>query len=461
MSQKRFSREGFQPLHNTMSRSQRNPNDATIDIPLTTVNSRGQTGARRVDGNLAPNGFNPSSNPPAESPNEKTGLFHRHRGPGGRRRKLENEGRAQQTEDDGTLTSMGKIYTAILNFSVVTRYFLYVLPLALMIAVPIVIGATAAPRAQIGGVRIVWFFSWVEIVWLSLWVSKLVAQSLPILFQFVVGIVSAGVRKYALVLKALEIPLSLVGWALTSLATFVPVMTLNPDNRKNRDLKTWEKTVQNILFAALFSTIVLTIEKLIIQLISISYHRKQFDTKIKDSKRNIYLLGLLYEASTALFPAYCAEFANEDYVINDQLDLISSKGSSKHARSGSATPMRLIHNVGRVGDKITAAFGNVAQEITGKEVFNPTSSHSVVIEALEKTRSSEALARRIWMSFVMEGKEALYQEDITDVLGPDRKAEAEECFACLDRDGNGDISLDEMILTVCEFGRERHSISNR
>lgn len=461
MSQKRFSREGFKPLQNTMTSSQRNPNDATIDIPLTTVTSRGQTGARKLDPGLNPNGYNSSSNPPAESPNEKTGLFHRHRGPGGRRKKLENEGRQQNTEDDGTLTSMGKVYNAILNFSTLTRYFLYVLPLAIVFAIPIVIGATVDTKANIGGVRIVWFFTWIELIWLSLWVSKLVAQCLPYLFQFLVGIVSSGVRKYALVLKALEIPLSLNGWALTSLATFIPIMTRNPDNKKDKARPSWETTVQNILFAALFSTIVLTVEKLLVQLISISYHRKQFDAKIKDSKRNIYLLGLLYEASTALFPAYCAEFANEDYLINDQLDLISSKGSSRHARSGSATPMRLIQNVGRVGDKITAAFGNVAQEITGKEVFNPTSSHSIVIEALEKTRSSEALARRLWMSFVMEGKEALYQEDITDVLGPDRKAEAEECFACLDRDGNGDISLDEMILTVCEFGRERHSIANR
>jgi hypothetical protein len=118
---------------------------------------------------------------------------------------------------------MGEIYTAILNFSVVTRYFLYVLPLAAIIAVPIVVGATAAKGAKIGGVRIVWFFTWLEVVWLSLWVSKTVAHFLPIIFQFLCGIVSSGTRKYALILKALEIPISLVGWSVASLATFIPV----------------------------------------------------------------------------------------------------------------------------------------------------------------------------------------------------------------------------------------------
>ena len=51
---------------------------------------------------------------------------------------------------------------------------------------------------------------------------------------------------------------------------------------------------------------------------------------------------------------------------------------------------------------------------------------SVVVEALERNKSSEALAKRLWMSFVVEGKDALYQEDVEEVLGHDRVAEAEE-----------------------------------
>lgn len=171
-------------------------------------------------------------------------------------------------------------------------------------------------------------------------------------------------------------------------------------------------------------------------------------------------MSLLYDASRALFPAYCPEFAEEDYIINDSINIIDPSSGGNKRKSGSATPLRLLQNVGRMGDKITSAFGNIAQEVTGKQVFNPTSAHSVVVEALEKNKSSEALAKRLWMSFVVEGKNALYQEDVVEVLGSGRQEEAEECFACLDRDGNGDVSLNEMVLTVCEFGRERHSIAN-
>ncbi|KAJ9609969.1 hypothetical protein H2200_006299 [Cladophialophora chaetospira] len=441
-----------------------NPNDVTIDIPLTKVTTSGSTtGARKATAtspSTAQSGWNP------DQIEEKKGRYF-HGGPGGRRRRLEERGRENKDKDDGTLNAVGRFYDKVYNFSVLTRYFIYVAPLALAIAVPIVIGATVAPRARIGGVKIVWFFTWLEVVWVSLWVSKMLAHYLPYLFQFICGVVSAGTRKYALVLGALEIPLSLVGWAVTSLATFVPLMTLNPDQRARNEtgLKDWERTVKNILFACVFSTLILLGEKVLIQLLSISYHRKQFDDRIKDSKRNIYLIGLLYDASRKLFPEYSQEFLEEDYLINNVLDLGERSGRNSirrgsHKRSGSATPMRLIQNVARVGDKVTAAFGNVAQEITGKKVFSTNAAHSIVVQALEKKVSAEALARRLWMSFVLEGKDALTIGDIIDVLGHDQESEAHEAFEVLDVDGNGDISLDEMILRVTEFGRERQSIAS-
>ncbi|KAL1885620.1 hypothetical protein Plec18167_001115 [Paecilomyces lecythidis] len=454
---KRSSSHKFQQIPEMASEGARNPNDATIDIPLTNISSRGQTGVRQ-DANYEP----PSDLSTPFEMDEKGNPFNH--GPGRRRRLPGNVNRSMEDPQDGSLNSLGKLYTAILNFSVVTRYFIYVSPLALLIAVPIIVGAAdVGQNAKIGGVKIVWFFTWIEVVWLSLWTSKLVSHCLPYVFQYVCGIVSSGTRKYALILRALEIPMSLVGWCIVSLVTFLPIMTLNPDNKKENDTstKSWEKTIKNILFGLLICSLIFLGEKLIVQLISVSYHRKQFDIRIKESKHNINLLGQLYEASRSLFPEFCKEFRDEDEIISDSL-LATKKG--KHSKRLSATaPLRLIRNVGqtagRIGDKMTAAFGNVAQEITGQQLFNVTSSHSIVLKALERRKASEALARRIWMSFVIEGKDSLSLEDIVEVLGPERQAEAEECFAVLDRDGNGDVSLEEMVLTVTEFGRTRKSLS--
>lgn len=168
-------------------------------------------------------------------------------------------GRVGYDGEMDTINTVGKLYNRILEFSVVTRYLVYVAPLALCIAVPIVVGATIGPHAEIGRVRIVWFFTWIEIVWLSLWVSKTVAHFLPFLFQLLAGVVSSGTRKYALVLKSLEIPLSLVGWALTSLATFVPVTTKNSDyktDNKTTSPQDWQNIVERILAATLVAALV-------------------------------------------------------------------------------------------------------------------------------------------------------------------------------------------------------------
>ncbi|KAF7717330.1 Uncharacterized protein PECH_002024 [Penicillium ucsense] len=436
-----------------------NPNDVTIDIPLTATLSRGQNGARKWgshSGSTAPINHSPDGG-------EKDALT----GPGRRRRHNtdinDSTGRPSEAPEDGAVNYMGRIYQAIYHFSVVTRYMIYVIPFGLLLAIPIIVGATAAPDAKIGGVHLYWFFTWIEVVWVSLWACKLFAKLIPYIFQFLCGIVSAGTRKYALILRALETPISLVLWCIVSLVTFLPIMTLNPTKQSADDtgVTSWEKSVKNILFALLVCSLIFLGEKALVQLISISYHRKQFDAKIKQSKRNVYLVGLLFEASRNMFSMYCPEFKDEDAIIFDSLLALNSGKSSKRS---SIMPLRMMqqvgHNVGRIGDKVTAAFGNVASELTGKQVFNPTATRSIVTEAFERKRSAAALARRIWMSFVVEGRDALYLEDIVEVLGPDHEAEAEECFAALDQDGNGDVSLDEMILTISEFGRMRKSLNH-
>lgn len=212
------------------------PNDVTIDIPLNTVPSQGHPGTRTTSHQsyFPPTGKYESSfgysngQTPAESQSDLIG------GPGGpgpgRRRRHHTEAPANSGEEgeEGTVTTVGRFYQAVLNFSVVTRYFIYVLPLGILLAIPIIVGATAAKYAKIGHVPIYWFFTWLEVVWVSLWVTKIVAHFIPHVFQFLCGIVSSGTKKYALVLRKLEIPITLLLWAIVSLVTFLPVCACIP-----------------------------------------------------------------------------------------------------------------------------------------------------------------------------------------------------------------------------------------
>lgn len=128
------------------------PNDATIDIPLEPVSSRTPSTGMR-SGSAAPI----TRSLTHESPNEKDS-HHSHFGR--RVKKLDSKGeplgRVGYDGEEDYVNRVGQIYYKILHFSIVTRYFIYVLPLALCIAVPIIVGSTVATDAKIGGVRIVW-----------------------------------------------------------------------------------------------------------------------------------------------------------------------------------------------------------------------------------------------------------------------------------------------------------------
>lgn len=183
-------------------------NDVTIDIPL----------------NDGPSHGSPADQNGNTDVNEKGGFVAR---PGRRRRRQDSDfnrmGQSVESPEDGTLNRVGRFYQAILNFSIITRYLIYVTPIGAIIAIPIIVGATAAKNSKIGGVHVYWFFTWIEVVWLSLWACKIFARFLPFIFQTLCGFVSSGTRKYALILRALQTPVTVVLWAVVSLVTFLPV----------------------------------------------------------------------------------------------------------------------------------------------------------------------------------------------------------------------------------------------
>lgn len=123
------------------------------DIPLEKVVTAGSvTGARKA----ASAGYTTAVNSSTNSDPR----------PGIGRRKTNGASFTRETEkveEDGALTRMGRFYLKVLNFSVVTRYFIYVLPLAILLAIPIIIGIFVAPNATVQGVKLKWFFLWLEV----------------------------------------------------------------------------------------------------------------------------------------------------------------------------------------------------------------------------------------------------------------------------------------------------------
>jgi hypothetical protein len=369
----------------------------------------------------------------------------------GRRRTLHATGsRLSGDGYDGepnSVGTLGRLYTAITGFNVITRNLIYIIPFSVLLAIPLIVFATVAKDARAGGVRLLGLFIWLQVMWWCLWVSKLLAQTLPYVFQFFCRFVTSSTRKYRLIIHALELPLSLLFWVIICWAT-TPLITVfdKPPPKKSFH---WVDVFRRVLLASIMVACVFLVEKLIIQLITINYHRRQFNFRVNESKVKVRMLDILWEASDSLFPFNNSpEFEGEDFAIATGIDKISN----------GRTNTRLVGGLAMVGENLQSTFGNLTNEITGVRSSRAVAIHNAVIKVLETKTSSEALGRRLWISMVAEGKDALYREDVHDILGSQRHDEADEIFNILDADQNGDISLDEMVLWVAELSRDKKAI---
>lgn len=280
--------------------------------------------------------------------------------------------------------------------------------------------------------RLVWIFTWVEIVWLSLWVSKIFANILPFLFRHLVGFVSAGTAKYATIIAALEVPFTLLAWSFVSFVTFIPIMTRNPTQQSLNDtaVKDWERTLRQILAAMTVGALVYLFQKTFIQFVAVNFHKVSYEERIRKNKASVHILARLYEQSRALFPTFSSSFQHEDEML---MGLNSTTKPGSQSVSGTATPtMRaVLGGAKKAVNKATSAFGSAAQEITGKHIFQPTSPYNVVVDALASPRTRTSLARRLWYSFAAEGEQVLHQHDFEEVLG--NAEEAEEAMRLFDK----------------------------
>ena len=183
----------------------------------------------------------------------------------------------------------------------------------------------------------------------------------------------------------------------------------------------WQKIVNDVLTIVVIWAVLFFFEKMAMLFVSIHYHYRADGVRIEESKRRRNALVTLYEASTALFAPMHAEFRTEDTVIRD------AKGS------------------GKVSTRFLSRFSKTSGKVT-------------VDHALEDQRASAALAKRVWASLVPEGRQVLILEDVVEVLGTHRRKEAQEAFSGIDTNENGDITLNEMVLTVLETGRTRRVV---
>ncbi len=182
-------------------------------------------------------------------------------------------------EETAHLNKMGQLYERILKYGTGTRYSIYILPVALILMIPVIVEATevSSSHPKIGGVRLVWFFTWFESVWLSLWGSMLVARIIPQIFAYFAGVVSSETKKYARVLENLQSTITVLLWVIVSFVLYeVLFTTASAENTPYA----WTQQFRQVMAAVLVSTIIFMVEKTLVQFVSVNYHARSFNYRI-------------------------------------------------------------------------------------------------------------------------------------------------------------------------------------
>lgn len=116
--------------------------------------------------------------------------------------------RGDDDDEDDDETTTDTLFGRLFRHSLVIRYTLYIVPVAIILAIPIILAGTVFRKARIGDIRILGLFVWIELIWVDVWFSKLLAYVEPHVIQYVVSFISSSSRTYAQLFVALKWPVT-------------------------------------------------------------------------------------------------------------------------------------------------------------------------------------------------------------------------------------------------------------
>jgi small-conductance mechanosensitive channel len=243
--------------------------------------------------------------------------------------------------------------------------------------------------------------------------------------------------------KQLELPATLFFWWLAIEISFLPTMTYHHLNG-DRSVKHWEKTMNKVLVSIFVGMVLNFVEKIIIQLIAISFHLRTYADRIELNKFQIGSLAKLYKYSKEKIKMEDSEFEE-----------------SSGAPSGTRTPAHIVKEAQKGTKAVLNTFGDIAGRVagdfTGKQVASSRHPQQVVLALLGSSSGSQVLARRLYRTFAREETQTVHSEDLRNAFDNDEEADA--AFSMFDKDMNGDISMEELEAVCVEIGRERKSIT--
>ncbi|KAK0615924.1 Mechanosensitive ion channel-domain-containing protein [Bombardia bombarda] len=349
-------------------------------------------------------------------------------------------------------TWLTKLWHMIKKFPRVLRYVVYAIPPGALILVPIFLdrfdGSNNSPVGGNGGVKLLWFGIWLEVVWLTLWAARIITSIMPLVIAFVADTVgSSNHKKWRDIGRQLELPSALFLWMLSVLVSYHPILDnhriLDDPNAPIPDIY-WVSVVYRIITAFFVLATLNFAEKILIQWIAASFHLRTYSHRIRENQMQINFLVALYA------------YAKTRLEAQDPVWDSSTAGGG--TGSGTRTPMKAIQNNARQAfSKVGDAANRMAGDFTGRRILKGNHPQKVVLELLRNTASSYTLARVFYRTFVGLDRSTITQTDLQQAFTSSEEAEA--CFGVFDKDLNGDISMEELEMVCNEIHLEKKAIA--
>ncbi|KAH6611371.1 mechanosensitive ion channel family [Trichoderma cornu-damae] len=352
-----------------------------------------------------------------------------------------------------TDAALYRLWLFISKFPRFFRYIIYLIPGAALLLAPVLLGTYRFNGAEhavggAGGVYVMWFGIWLEIVWCSLWVTRMITNLIPPLFHGVARMAgSTNAHKWRDIGQRLELHTALFLWFLAILISFQPTLDNHrapvPDGDAGSVRAHWIGVVNKVVIALFVLASLNFVEKILIQWIAQSFHQRTYATRIDNNKADVRQLVCLFEYAGSHRQA-------TDSFWNGNMGNVPN--------SGLQTPMRSFHsNALQVLGKVGQLAGRVGNDILGRKGGDNNHPRKVVAALLRNTASAHTLARLIYRGVVREGRDTVHLEDLQVAF--ETMEEAEAAFTMFDKDLNGDISMNEFEAVCNEIQLEKKAIA--
>ncbi|KAK3299374.1 Mechanosensitive ion channel-domain-containing protein [Chaetomium fimeti] len=351
-----------------------------------------------------------------------------------------------------TTTWLTKLWLWLKKFPRILRYILYAIPPGVIILVPVFLDLFAYDRkgdpvGGPGGVQLLWFGIWLEVIWLTLWAARIVTSVLPPIVAFAADTVgSTNHKKWRDIGRQLEFPTALFLWLLAILVSYRPILNhrvVDPEDDNKLPYVTWIDVVFKVIIALFVLATLNLVEKVLIKWIATSFHLRTYSHRIRENQMHIeYLVTLYGYAKTRL----------------EAQDPVWDSPSSRRGSGQYPSPFKNIQsNARQVLSKVGNAANRMAGDFTGRKFLKGNHPRKVVLELLRNSESSYTLARVFYRTFVQPDKSTVAVEDLFPAFPAQEDAEA--CFGVFDKDLNGDISMEELEMVCNEIHLEKKAIA--